>query len=142
MADQNLELIEQIARLRRHITSDVKDLRARVSSARIEKKSRLGFMVQTRFDPVRATFLGENMKQQAEVYADLTEWLRDFAERSKSYDASIAAVSAADRASVLSQLSTIKDSCEHEIDVKIPQLRQLVDSIEALKRSYDEFVKR
>jgi hypothetical protein len=137
-----LDVIDDIARLRRQIDGEVKDLRARVSANRPKKKSQFRWFFELKFDPKRVGFASANLQQQAAVFQDIADWWRTKQVRTKAYLAEMEVANSSGPGAKLALLLRIRSECESELSEEIPRLRDLASSLEALRASYKEIVKR
>ncbi len=137
-----LDVIDDVARLRRKISAEIEELKERIEAHRPKKKSQFMWFLQLRFDPTRVGFASANFEQQAAVYEDVRALWQAKALRAKAYGTDISAVRAAQGNARITLLLDIQKVCERELSVDIPKLRGLTTHLESLRASYNEILRK
>jgi hypothetical protein len=142
MTEDVLDLIGEIAELRREIREEIESLKTRIDAAQPEILSGFKKLAMLRYGQVKLTFMASNIQEACEVLQDLASWWQAKAARNKTYGADMRAAGNADIDVKIPLLLKIKEECQDELNTQIPQMRDLTVNLEMLRAQYNEILER
>jgi hypothetical protein len=142
MPDDVLDLIDEIAGLRREIGEEIHILKTRIADAQPETKSGFKRLSMLRHGQVKLTFITANLHEAAGILQDIGAWWKAKAIRTKAYGADMAAAGTADPDVKISLLLKIKAECQNELTNEIPRLTELASRLETLHEQYNEILEK
>jgi hypothetical protein len=132
MPDSVLDLIGDIAQLRRQIEDRLGQLKFQIDAGKLKRVNRFQRILMMRHGNMKLNFMAANLREQASAHRDITEWWLENVER--------ASIENTDPEIKIQMLREIKTACENELTSELPRLEELASGLEALRQGYKEMI--